>query len=141
MSIRVKQVMTAILAASAALVGGWATFAPRSWYDDFPWPGRHWVSGVGPYNEHLVRDVGGLYLALFVVSVCAVLSASSHLLRLTGGAWLAFSLPHLLFHLHHLDGYRTIDKVANVVALGGTLLLAILLLLPTSASTSRRATG
>ena len=33
-------------------------------YDDFPGLGRSWVAADGPYNEHLVRDVGALNLAL-----------------------------------------------------------------------------
>ena len=45
-------------------VGIWAQFAPRSFYDDFPGLGRAWVRVDGPFNEHLVRDVGGLNLAL-----------------------------------------------------------------------------
>lgn len=39
-----------------------AAFAPRSWFDDFPF-GRGWVSAGGTYDEHLVRDVGVHYLA------------------------------------------------------------------------------
>ena len=44
---------------------------PRSFYDDFPGAGRTWVAVDGPYNEHLVRDVGGLNLALAFVAVLA----------------------------------------------------------------------
>ena len=52
-----------VLAVSALTVGLWALLVPRSFYDDFPLPGRAWVSTLGPYNEHLVRDVGALNLA------------------------------------------------------------------------------
>ncbi len=126
-----KQLLTAVLALSAALVGLWATVAPRGFYDSFPLPGHHWVSPVGPYNEHLVRDVGGLYLALFVLSAWAVWRPATENLRITGLAWAVFSVPHLVFHLGHLGMYSTFDKVGNVVSLGGTLVLALLLLLPT----------
>ena len=45
-----------------------AAFAPRSFFVDFPL-GRGWISHQGdPYNEHLVRDVGALFLALIVVT-------------------------------------------------------------------------
>ena len=44
-------------------VGIQAAFTPRSFYDDFPL-GRGWVAMDGPYNQHLVRDVGSLNLAL-----------------------------------------------------------------------------
>lgn len=126
--------VAAVLGASAATVGGWAQFAPRSWYDSFPLPGRHWVSLLGPFNEHLARDVGGLYLALLTISFWAVLRPRPETLRLTGAAWLVFSVPHLVFHLLHLEMFPPPDRIANVVALGGTVLLAGVLLLPSARS-------
>jgi hypothetical protein len=57
------------LALSAAFVGAWALAAPRSFYDSFPDLGRHWVVITGPYSEHFVRDVGGLYLSLLTISL------------------------------------------------------------------------
>jgi hypothetical protein len=128
-SIRSKQAMAAVLALSAADVGVWASVAPRSFSRSFPLPGRHWVSALGPYNEHLTRDVGGLYLALLIVSGWAVARPRPEILRLAGAAWLAFSLPHLAFHLAHLDMFATVDQVGNVVVLGGTVVLAAALLL------------
>src|SRR3712207_2072212 len=47
-----------LLASAPLVVGMWALLVPHSFYDDFPLPGRNWVSTLGPYNEHLVRDVG-----------------------------------------------------------------------------------
>jgi hypothetical protein len=142
MTTTAKRVVAILLALSAAVVGGWATVAPRSFYRSFPLPRHHWVSALGPYNEHLVRDVGGLYLALLVVSVGAAVVGRSEVSRIAGLAWIAFSLPHLLFHLDHLDGFSTADKVGNIVGLGVTLLLAVMLTLPTRGpavtSTARR---
>lgn len=52
------------LAVPAGAAGGWALFAPRSWYDSFPaGEGHTWIKALGPYNEHLSRDVGALFLA------------------------------------------------------------------------------
>ena len=67
-----------ITAASAAGVGAVAAFAPRTFYDDFPYVG-HWVDRLPPYNEHLVTDVGALYLgfALVLAWAAATLRASS----------------------------------------------------------------
>ena len=56
-------VATGVLTASALYVGWWASLAPRSFYDSFPGLNRMWVGGDGPYNEHLVRDIGGLGLS------------------------------------------------------------------------------
>lgn len=124
-SVRVRQVVLAVLALSAADVGVWAELDPSDWYRSFPGLGMHWLSVLGPYNEHLSRDVGGLYLALLVLSVGAMFRAKdTYLVRLTGGAWAAFAIPHLIYHSAHLDMYGIRDQVLNVVTLGGTVLLA-----------------
>lgn len=130
MILRIQRVAAAVLLLSAAYVGGWALFAPRSFHDDFPLPGRDWVSSAGPYNEHLIRDVGGLYLALGVLTLWALLRPRRDLLAAVGIAWEVFSVPHLVFHADHLDGLGTFDKVAEVGSLAATVVLAALLLLP-----------
>lgn len=60
-----------VLAVPAAYVGGWALLAPRSFFTSFPGLGYHWLVVDGPFNAHLVRDVGALYLALLVLIVGA----------------------------------------------------------------------
>jgi hypothetical protein len=40
-------------------------------------------------------------------------------------------VPHLLYHANHLDLYDTGDQVANLVALGATVVLPAILLLGT----------
>ena len=123
--------MLALLAISAAYVGGWALFAPSYFYRSFPGFGLHWVDVDGPYNEHLVRDVGGLYLALLVVSAFALLpTATSHLRHIAGAAWAVFSAPHLGYHLAHLDALTSSNAVLEATLLSLTLLGAVLLLLP-----------
>src|SRR5262249_23337230 len=65
------RLMLWILAVSAIGVGFQAAFTPRSFYTDFPF-GRGWVAMDGRYNEHLIRDVGVLNLALLVLTVGAL---------------------------------------------------------------------
>ncbi|MEV6303122.1 hypothetical protein AB0M02_27180 [Actinoplanes sp. NPDC051861] len=125
-----KRAILAVLAFTSAVVGVWAAAFPVSFYTDFPAPGRHWVSALGPYNEHLVRDVGGLYLALLVLSVWVIRRPTAGTLRMAGGAWLIFNAEHFLWHALHLGVFPTVDRVASMVALGGVLLLSILLLTP-----------
>ena len=132
MTTRSKQIVAGVLALSAAIVGGWAAFAPHGFYKTFPGAGHHWVSALGPYNEHLAGDVGNFYLAMLVITVWAILRPRTESLRIVGAAWVTFSVPHLLFHLGHLDGSATSDKVGNMVSLSVTLVLAVLLLFPTS---------
>ena len=115
----VARVLLALTAVTDAFLGVWALAAPRSFYDSFPGGGRTWVSVDGPFNEHLVRDVGALNLALVVVLVAAVLAGGTTLVRVAAAASLVWSLPHFVYHLGHLDGLATAsDKVANVVGLG-----------------------
>jgi hypothetical protein len=40
--------------------------APAGFFSRFPFAGHAWVALLPPYNEHLVRDVGALSLALIV---------------------------------------------------------------------------
>jgi hypothetical protein len=134
---RATRIGAGALAVSAAVVGCWALFAPHGFYASFPGLGQHWIAPTGPYNEHFVRDIGGLYLALLVVSVWTVVRATRDMARLAAVAWLAFSIPHLIFHLSHLDELGTGGQIGLVVALGGTVLLAGVLFL--SGDTSQEA--
>lgn len=99
------------------------------------------MSVLGPYNEHLVRDVGGLYLALMTISVWAALRSRDDTFGLVGLAWEAFSVPHLVFHAAHLNIYEAVDRVGNAVALGGTVVLSAVLLVPERSAASRRKAG
>jgi hypothetical protein len=134
MTIRTKQVLAAVLALSAAYVGVWAAAFPLSFYRLFPFTGRGWVAMLGPYNEHLTRDVGGLYLALFVMTAWSVLRPSPEIFRVAGWSWLVFNVEHFAFHLWHLGMFGTVDKIGNMVALGASLVLSALLVIPIRAS-------
>lgn len=119
-----------ILAATGAYTGPWASIAPRSFYDSFPGLGRVWVAVDGPYNEHLIRDVGATYTALFGLSIVAALSLQPIAVRIAGWTWLTFGGLHLSYHLPHLGELDVTDQVLNVIALGGSFVLAVLLLVP-----------
>lgn len=115
------RVSLAFLAISAAQVGLWAALFPRAFYDDFPL-GRAWIAADGPYNEHLVRDVGELNLALLVLSVAGLVRFGPTLARVVAGTWLAYGVPHLVYHLRHTDLYSGSDLAGNI---GGLTLLVI----------------
>ena len=114
---RLARVILVVLGLVGLEVGIWATFFPRSFYDDFPGSGRVWVAIDGPYNEHLVRDVGELNLALAAVTLIAAATLSIWVVRAAAVAWIIYSLPHLVYHLRHLDPYESGDKVAMAVSL------------------------
>ena len=120
----ITRVALAILALVGLQVGLWAAFAPQSFYDDFPGGGRVWVAVDGPYNEHLVRDVGELNLALAVVAIVAFVTLNRWVVLAAGGAWLAYSLPHFVYHLRHLEPLEDADAIAVPVSLALNVLLA-----------------
>jgi hypothetical protein len=127
---RLSRTILWALSATLALTGGWALGAPRSFYDRFPGAGHAWVAVLPPYNEHLVRDVGSLTLALAVLLAAAAATLQRPLVTVAALATLVWSTPHLLFHLGHLEGLATADKVGQVVslALGVAAPLALLAL-------------
>ena len=114
--------------AVTALVGMWAALWPRSFYDDFPWPGHPWVALLPAYNEHLVRDFGAMNLAMAVVFGVAAVTLDRRLATTALAAYLVFALPHLLFHLQHLEPFGTFDAVAQVVTLAVAAVLPLPLL-------------
>ena len=129
---RVVRVVLAVWAVASVQLGIWATFAPRSFYDDYPGFGREWVRVNGPYNEHFVRDFGALNLALAVVTIAALITLSRPMVIAVAVAWLVWSVPHLVYHLRHLDVFSsTDDKVVNVFLLGSLPVLAVVVLVLT----------
>jgi alkylhydroperoxidase family enzyme len=102
--------------------GAWALFAPQSFYEEYPL-GRGWVELLPAYSEHLVRDLGGLYLATAGVLVGAALVMSRATVVIACVSWLLFALPHAIYHGFNLDPYPTSDAIANAVVVTGAVLL------------------
>jgi hypothetical protein len=134
-----QRVLLAILTVSGAGIGVWAAFMPRSFYDDFPGLGQMWVAVDGPYNEHLVRDVGALNLALAVLALCALVSLARSTVVATALAWLAYGLPHFVYHARHLGPFDTTQDIALLSSLASTSVLALLILWLERARTPRPA--
>lgn len=113
-----------LLFAAALLIGLTALVLPRTFYEDFPFL-THWVNLLPPYNEHLVTDVGGLYLGFAVLFAWAALTLERTLSRAVCTAWLLVAGLHLIFHASHLEGFGTADAVGEIFT------LALLLIPPT----------
>jgi hypothetical protein len=110
------------LAASSASTGLPAALAPRAFYDGFPL-GRGWVEMLPPYNQHLVTDAGGFYLAFALLFAWAAVSLQRPLVVPLCTAWSLAALLHFGYHVTHLDGWDARDAIAQTVALA--LLLAL----------------
>jgi hypothetical protein len=119
------RIFLGILALTSVQLGVWATFWPHQFYRTYPGGGRTWVAQNGPYNEHLVRDFGGLNLTLALLLIVAVVTLSVTMVRTASVGYLLFGIPHLVYHLRHLDVFSSTDKVVNAVLLSGAVLLAL----------------
>jgi hypothetical protein len=108
-----RRACLAVLILSQGAIALWALLAPRAFYDDFPGGGRSWVSPLGPYDEHLVRDVGALSLGLTVVLLAAAIWPDPRLRLVAALGYLAWSVPHLIFHLTADDALSTGDRIAS----------------------------
>ncbi len=124
---RWDRVLLVIVAVSSGLLGVWAAFSPRSFYTDFPGFGHHWVIADGPYNEHLIRDVGDANLGLAFVAVVAVVRRSATLALVAAGAAAIAWMPHLVYHVRHADVWDTTDKVASLTALAVSVVVPVVL--------------
>ena len=105
-----------VLLTAALTIGLIATVAPRTFYDDFPFL-SHWVDLLPPYNQHLVTDVGGLYLGFAVIFAWAARTLDRTLVLAACVAWLLTATLHLLFHVTHLDDFDTGDAIAEIASL------------------------
>jgi len=100
----------------ALAVGLLAMFAPRTFYEDFPFFAS-WVDNLPPYNAHLTTDTGGLYLGFAILLAWSL--ARPALVVPVCAAFAAAQVLHTIFHFAHLDGFSTGDAVAQMTTLVG----------------------
>ena len=112
-------------------IGVYALFFPGDFYRDFPF-GRSWAE-VGPYNEHLVTDVGALFCAMGVIALFGAVRVDRRLAQAVALGWIVFTVPHLIFHWNNRAGLETTDVVAQTTVFAAHLLIALYVL-----SASRR---
>jgi hypothetical protein len=111
------------LAALAAMTGVIATLAPHTFYESFP-AGLGLVEKLPPYNQHLVTDVGGFYLAFTLLFAWTAVTLQRAVMVPVALAWIVVQSIHTAYHLLHLDGFDVAEGVAQTAG------FAIFLLLP-----------
>ena len=121
----VLRVSLAIVALSALMPGLEGTLGPGSFYASFPL-GRGWVELLPPYNEHLIRDVGGFYLAFAVLFAWASVTLAGALIVPLCVAWTVAAVLHASFHITHLDGFSAGDAIAQTSGLLAVIALPVL---------------
>ena len=114
-----------MLALSALSIGLPAAFAPETFYTDFPFY-TSLVSLLPPYNEHLVTDVGGLYLGFGVMFGWALFQPSRQLVVPLCGGWIVAQALHFAFHVSHLTGFTTSQAAGQTIGLGLYIVIALI---------------
>ena len=113
------------MAAPQLVIGLWSVLGTEHWFEEFPGFGPALVAAEPPYNQHLASDAGAGFLATGVGLLVAALWAHRAGVRVALATFVAFTLPHALFHLTHpSDALSGVEDVANVMALGSGLVLA-----------------
>lgn len=108
--------------------GVWALLWPRHFFDTFPGLGFHWTSAYPPYNEHLVVDLGAIFLTLaFLLAVGAAQRQRAVRLVVLAGVFVFNSL-HLAFHGVHRGDLGRLDYALSTAALVAGVLAPLLLL-------------
>jgi heme/copper-type cytochrome/quinol oxidase subunit 4 len=137
MKLLLDRISLVVIGLTSVYVGIFAYFATETWYATFPGFGLRWLPQLGPYNEHLAKDAGAAYLSFAVLSLVALAYVRRQVVvRLVGAALLTFNLLHFVYHLTMLHMYEPRDQVLNVLALGLTVVLSVVLVVP-----SRQAAG
>lgn len=125
---RVQRVGLVALGAPQAGIGLWALLAPRDWYDSFPGGGREWLPAFGPYNEHFAADAGSGLLAAGLLVLVAAVVLERRVVQVALVGWLAFAIPHTVYHLTAFDTLDGTDNALNLALLSLTIVVPIALL-------------
>jgi hypothetical protein len=112
-----------LLAAVEVVLGLWTLLFPASFYADVPT-----IDLTPPFSEHPFRDFGGATLGLVVVLIAAAISMERRRVVVAMLAYLAFSVPHLVFHLGHLNGVSGPAATVLPALLVGSVVLPLAML-------------
>lgn len=94
----------------------WGLVAPHSFFEEFPGAGHHWVSALGHYNQHLIRDYAAAELGFAVLLLGAAVWFERRLVLVAGTAFLAATVPHFVYHLTTTGSLSTADNVGSLGA-------------------------
>jgi hypothetical protein len=87
-------------------IGLFAAADPLGFYRRVPG-----VSMMGAYDQHLVVDIGFLFLAVTVMLVVALFHREKVLVRTACVSALVFAVPHFVNHATHLSGFTTAQRL------------------------------
>ena len=113
----------AFLALIELVLGFWTAFFPESFYNDVPT-----VDLTPPFSEHLFRDFGGATLGLAIVLGAAAIFLEFRLVIVALVAYLAFAVPHFVFHLGHLHGATAVEAAVLTGLLAASVVMPVILI-------------
>ena len=111
-------------------LGLWAYVWPVGFFERFPIVLGEWISRDGPFNEHLVRDHGAMYLALAAAGLYGLVQRGGAVMRALGVVWTVFGILHVAYHVSHLAHLSAVEATGQLTALVVALTLGVILLLP-----------
>jgi Domain of unknown function (DUF4345) len=120
---RTTRALLGCLATCDVGIGAYAAVAPHAFYRN--------VVGVdllGPYNQHLVGDAGGLYLGFALLFAWAALRPGRELVRAACVGFLLTEVIHLAYHLAHLERFSFDQAVLQTMAVAPLLALPVAVL-------------
>ncbi len=100
-----------------ASLGVWAFFFPNAFFDEFPVAGAHWVSTLGAFNEHLLRDYGSAQIGLGLAAVLVAMQKSSTGIAAVMSGYVVFGTLHLGYHFTTFGFFSSGSAAAQAFAL------------------------
>lgn len=130
-----------VLAAPNLAAGVWGLVAPEHWFDNFPGWAPRLAAAFPPFNEHLVSDAAGGLFAAGVAAAIALWWRRREVVIVAMVAFLAFALPHAVFHLAHpADALSDNENLVNTVTLWVAVAIAVAVMLSALHSDRHRPT-
>ena len=120
--------ITVVIGAIAVLMGGWAFFRPAGFFADFPYPGADWVSTLGTYNEHLMRDFGSAQIGLGLAGIIVGVRRSRAGISAVLWGTVVFGSLHFGYHVGTFGMFDTISAASQAVALSAFIVIPLVLL-------------
>jgi DMSO/TMAO reductase YedYZ heme-binding membrane subunit len=100
----------------------------------FPGFGLRWIDPSAGFDPHFVTDVGLPHLAIGMLTAWAIRDV--RLRCAVGVTWVAFAVPHLLYHAIHTAGMNALAATTSLVALAISVLAGVLLIVGAKAGRS-----
>ena len=114
-----------VLAVPNLVAGLWGMVAPERWFDNFPGWAPRLVAAFPPYNEHLAVDAASGLFASGAAAAIALCWRRRQVVIVAMAVFLAFALPHAIFHLTHpADALNSREDAVNTLSLWAEVAIA-----------------